>query len=382
MLTAEGCAQRRARLWEALPSRCDVVVLTDPSHLIYFANFVISPFEFRGNDAGAVLILQPDHSVLVADNLLEPYAQRAHADSFVMPVWYKGKRSAPHRRALLTGSAFDVLRPMRPRRVGVEFSSVPGSLIEKLRSSNTGIEWVDLDPVIRPLRRSKDADELVELRSSLKAIDAGMAAGLKGVEPGMSEHDVYQLVQSAAVSVIGQQAIVYGDFLSGPRCEARTGPPTDRVIEQDDLVLLDFSVVVNGYRGDTANTFVAGGRQPCERHRQLFEACVEALDAGEGQLRPGIPCREIDATVRGTLARHRLDAYSPSHVGHGLGLGHPEPPYIVPESDDVLMVGDVVTLEPGVYLPGIGGMRFERNFLITPSGFETLSGHRITLTRD
>ena len=70
-----------------------------------------------------------------------------------------------------------------------------------------------------------------------------------------------------------------------------------------------------------------------------------------------------------------------SHSGHGLGLGHPEPPYFVPESDDTLEVGDVVALEPGLYIEGVGGMRFERNYLITADGFETLSRHEIRIAQ-
>ena len=75
-----------------------------------------------------------------------------------------------------------------------------------------------------------------------------------------------------------------------------------------------------------------------------------------------------------------MDEHFPSHSGHGLGLGHPEPPYLVPESTETLQSGDVVALEPGLYVPGVGGMRFERNYLIT-DGHETLTRHRLGLTR-
>jgi len=381
MLSPQGSAARRARLWAALPRPCDALILNDPAHLIYFANFATSPFEFRANDASAVLILQPDRSILVVDNLLRPYAQQAHVDEFREPVWYEGRQSAGPRRAGIVRAALEVLKSHPGHRFGVEMGSVPGGLLEGLRAGRPEPEWVDLDPVIRPLRRPKDPDELELIRLSLRAIDAGMAAALHDVEPGMTERDVYLMVQRASFGALGRQSLVYGDFLSGPRCEGRTGPPTDRVIEPEDLVLLDFSVVVHGYRGDTANTFVAGGGTPGGRRRELFTACSEALSTGEAMLRPGVPCRDVDAAVRGTLARHRLDQYCPSHVGHGLGLGHPEPPFLVPESSETLQVGDVMTLEPGVFLPGIAGMRFERNYLITPEGYETLSGHRIALTR-
>src|SRR5207302_441788 len=181
----------------------------------------------------------------------------------------------------------------------------------------------------------------------------------------MTEFDAFLIVQRAAMEALGEQVIVYGDFASGPRTEReRGGPPTSRTIERGDLLLLDFSVVVSGYRGDFTNTFAVGDG-PTPRQRELFAACVAALQAGESRLKPGTPARDVDAAVRGHFASLGLDHAFSTHSGHGLGLGHPEPPYFVPESDETLLAGDVVAIEPGLYVEGVGGMRFERNYLIT-----------------
>jgi Xaa-Pro aminopeptidase len=197
----------------------------------------------------------------------------------------------------------------------------------------------------------------------------------------MTELEVYLIVQNTAISDIDEQVIIYGDFASGPRCELeRGGPPTSRVIEPGDLLLVDFSVITSGYRGDFANTFAVGGG-PTPRQRELFEACIGALRAGEPCLKPGTPARDVDAAVRAHFASLGLHCYFPTHSGHGIGLGHPEPPYFVPESDDVLQAGDVVTLEPGLYVPEVGGMRYERNYLITPAGYEVLSKHELEIAQ-
>ena len=175
---------------------------------------------------------------------------------------------------------------------------------------------------------------------------------------------------------------MYGDFVSGPRCETeRGGPPSRRVIERGDLFLLDFSVVVHGYRADFTNTFVVGD-EPSPRQNELYEICMGVLEAGESLLRPGVEARQVDAAVRGHFASLAGDSYFPSHTGHGLGLGHPEPPYVVPESTETLQSHDVVALEPGLYVPGVGGMRFERNYHIDDSvrGHEILTRHRLGLT--
>jgi Xaa-Pro aminopeptidase len=251
-------------------------------------------------------------------------------------------------------------------------------VLQGLTARGVAVEWVDIARAILTLRRRKDPDELDLLRVSMRAAEAGMAAGLGGIHPGMTEMDAFLLVQRAAIEAVGAPVIVYGDFVSGPRCEQIGGPASDRRIDRGDLVLLDFSPVVYHYRVDIANTIVCGVK-PEGWLVELWQACLAAMAAGEKQLRPGASGREVDRAVRGHFESLGLARNFPSHSGHGLGLGHPEAPFLVPESSDTLLTGDVVTLEPGQYLPGLAGMRFEHNYLITDTGFERLSNQALTL---
>jgi Xaa-Pro aminopeptidase len=379
MLTAEGCAARRQRLWDALATACDILVVGDPSHLIYFAGYAPSPFEFRTNESAAVLLLERNRATLVADNLVTPFLERAHVDERVAPVWYAGQKSAPHRRAQLVASVLDRIAAIPGQRLGVEMASVPAGVAAGLQQARPGVQIADISAIIRPLRRSKDPDELAVLRRSIAAGEAAHAVALRELKPGMTELEAYQVVARAAIAALGEPAIVYGDFVSGPRCALeKGGPPSSRTIERGDLVILDFSVVVSGYRGDFTNTFAVGAA-PTPRQQALFEACVGALGAAEVLLRPGIPARTVDAAVRAHFAALGLDQAFTTHAGHGIGLGHPEPPYFVPQSDDVLKADDVVAVEPGLYIDGEGGMRYERNYLITADGFETLSNHELRI---
>jgi Xaa-Pro aminopeptidase len=379
MLTDRGCAARRERLWGALPWPCQFLIVGDPSHLTYFAGFYPSPFVFRTSESGALLLLEHGHATLAADDMLGPYVERAFVDERVAPTWYDGKHAAPYRRGKLVETALDRLERIPGETIGVEVATVPAAVVEGLRVARPGLEIMDIGPIIRRLRRSKDADEIEVLRESMRSGEAAQRAALARIRPGMTELDAYLFVQFEAARELGRQAIVYGDFASGPRCETEQGgPPTLRKLEQGDLLILDFSVVVDGYRGDFTNTFAVGGG-PTKEQQRLFEACLGALKAGEAKLRSGTPAREVDAAVRGHFASLKLDHAFTSHSGHGLGLGHPEPPYFVPDSDETLLVGDVVALEPGLYIKGVGGMRYERNYLITTDGFETLSNHELRI---
>ena len=380
MLTPEGCAARRRRLWDTEAANgCSALIVGQPAHLVYFANYLPSPFEFRTNEQVALLVLEPLKATLVADNLLEPYLDEAHVDAIDAPTWYDGQKPTEPRPARLVESALALLAKVKGNKFGIELASVPAGVIEGLRAARPELEIVDLSRVIRPMRRAKDADEVETLRRVMKAGEAGHAAALAEVKPGMTELDAYLVVQNAAIRSLGERAIVYGDFASGSRTATdKGGAPTDRVIEPGDLFLMDFSVVSGGYRGDFTNTFAVGG-EPTPKQTELFDACARALEVAEALLKPGTVCKDVDTAVRDHFKSvGKLDAF-PHHTGHGVGLGHPEPPYFVPESDEVLVIGDVVTVEPGLYVEGIGGIRVERNYLITENGFETLSNHQITL---
>lgn len=379
MLTAEGCRARRRRLWDALPEQPEWIVLHDEQHLVHFANFFLTPFIFRTTNAGAILILGRDgRSILISDSMLKGSNAEAFVDEVVAPVWYRGVETAPQREALLVKTALERLKTCPGNRFGLELSKLPAGILLGLQRERPDLVVTPVDEAVHQLKRRKDADELVLIERAMKAGDAGHAAALEKVRPGMTEQQIFRLIQDACQAAAGEQVQVYGDFVTGPRCETGGGPPTDRVVAAGDLVLLDFSVIVRGYRGDFANTFVCG-QAPSAELLHLQDACLEAIAAGEKLLKPGRSCKEVDEAVRGSFDRQHLREHFKSHVGHGLGLGHPDPPYFVPESTDTLLEGDVVALEPGQFIAGKCGMRFEHNYLITADGFRRLSNHHLTL---
>src|SRR5205085_3632983 len=113
--------------------------------------------------------------------------------------------------------------------------------------------------------------------------------------------------------------------------------------------------------------------------QRLYDLCIAAMKAGEGQLKEGASCLAVYEAVRGAFEQGGMAEHFPHHAGHGLGLSHPEAPYFVRHADETLLAGDVVTLEPGLYIDGIGGIRIEHNYLIGDRTFERLSNHTIAL---
>jgi Xaa-Pro aminopeptidase len=154
--------------------------------------------------------------------------------------------------------------------------------------------------------------------------------------------------------------------------------PTSYALREGDLFILDYSVVLDGYRCDFTNTMSVG--EPNAAIKEMFALCQAGMAAGEKLLKAGVPAKEVHAAVAGPYKAAGRPELFTHHAGHGIGLAHPEAPILVPDSTDVLLAGDVITLEPGAYQAGIGGMRIEHNYLITDTGYERLSGHTISLT--
>src|SRR5207237_9429104 len=140
-------------------------------------------------------------------------------------------------------------------------------------------------------------------------------------------------------------------FAGSPGPERRGGPPTDRVLEPGDMFLLDYSVVLGGYRSDFTNTLVVG-KEPTPDQKRLYDLCKQAMAAGEKELRAGAACATVDGAVAGVFDKAGVLEHFPHHAGHGLGLTHPEAPFIVRHANETLLAGDDSTPEPGLYVAG------------------------------
>lgn len=393
MLTLEGCQTRRQRLWDQIPDHIEWVLIADPRHVNYFSAFLVNPISFSTGERGLLLLEREGKATLLGDNFaLKSAATDPFVDEEVAFPWYNHKHSVINRDHALFGAVKQISEKLygRPGAAEAEWLPLGASEILALdhESHSTAHEKadtpqtkqpIDLGTTIRRLRRQKEADEIALMKLCMKAGEAGHVRAKELVAPGVSELELYREVQSAAVGAAGRPAIVYGDFractLASPK---QGGPPTDYKLREGDIFVLDYSVMINGYRSDFTNAIAVG--TPSEGQKELFSICQAGMAGGESTLKAGAACKDVYAAVAGPFAdAGKTDAF-PHHAGHGLGMGHPEAPILVPESEETLLAGDVVTLEPGAYVEGVGGMRIEHNYLITDDGYERLSNHEIALS--
>jgi Xaa-Pro dipeptidase len=198
MLTAQGCAARRARLWQSLPENVNWALVSDPRHLMYFANYFSDPFVFSSDADAAQLVLGRDgSSVLLTDNIGEAAAKNAFADSVLVARFYDGRHSAALRKALMARFALEQLETRSITGLGIEGGTAPAATILGLMRVLDAGSVFDMDSTIRQLRRAKDPDELDLIRKIMAIAEAGHARALQQVRPGMTELEVYLLVTSA-----------------------------------------------------------------------------------------------------------------------------------------------------------------------------------------
>lgn len=359
MITEQGCQQRVRRFLEAFRPQ-EPLILGDPLNLRYFANCYVDPFSL-GGDFGALLKIDPDGKTkLFLDARLPKSVEAAFAHEKEKIVWYTGKAPGQGPRRMSIAAA---LNEVGSRRVH-----------DQINDPDAERFW----DVVTDLRRSKDADEVEQLRACMKAGEAGHAWARANVRAGMTELEVYNGIFSACALAVGQPVILYGDFTVSPGSSKRGGPPTTHTLADGETLILDFSVVIGGYRSDYTNTICVGGK-PTSEQRRIFDLSKQAMAAGEQFLKAGQSCLDVYQAVRAVFEAEKLADNFPHHAGHGLGISHPEAPFFVAHATETLREGDVVTLEPGLYVDNVGGVRIENNYLVTATGFEQLSHHQISL---
>jgi Xaa-Pro aminopeptidase len=235
-----------------------------------------------------------------------------------------------------------------------------------------GLEWVESGDLVRNMRIVKSAHEQKIIQRSARLNDGIYESVIRSLLLGMTEIDVRNLIH-AEVDKAGIEGLSFDAIVAaGPMSSRPHYEPQARPLARGDLLLIDMGLKVDGYCSDMTRV-VALGRTPKARLVRAYHAVLDCQQKALKSLKAGIRCSEIDGIARETLKKHRLARYFTHSLGHGVGLEIHEPPRLSSSSADTLRSGMVVTVEPGVYLPGIGGIRIEDLAVVTPKGCRILS---------
>ena len=257
-------------------------------------------------------------------------------------------------------------------RLGVEFGRMR---VMELRWIEAAFHAAQIEPaelVLAGLRMAKDEAELAHMRRATAIAEQALAATLPKARSGVTERElaselVIQMLRAGADAEFPFAPIV----ASGPNAALPHAWVTDRKLQPGDMLIIDWGAASQGYISDLTRTFALGQVDP--EFKTVFETVRAANAAAKAAARPGVTCASVDAAARQVIAAAGYGDFFTHRVGHGLGLEGHEMPSVHGENQLVLKPGMTFTIEPGVYLPGKGGVRIEDDVVITAGGCESLS---------
>lgn len=255
-------------------------------------------------------------------------------------------------------------------RVGIEAASMSRAISDQL-AAGLGATLVPTQGWVEELRAIKDASELEKIRRSIAVNEQAFRNICSRMQGAMSEREVgFELEHE--MRKLGADRCAFTPIVGvGPRAALPHARLTHRRLDADPFVLVDWGASVDGYASDLTRVLLTGTPPPILR--EIYDITLRAQKAAIDRIRPGVALTEVDRAARGLIADSGYGEHFGHGLGHGFGLQIHESPFVNPSRSGMLKAGMVVTVEPGIYLPGVAGVRIEDDVLVTEDGCERLS---------
>lgn len=355
-------AERRARLIHAIKKAgLEALLIAHPPNITYLTGFT---------GDSSYLLLGPHVQLMISDSRFE--TQLSHE----CPELSLAIRTSKNSQSDFLSQQ---LRKLRLHRVGFEADYVSFSAYSAWAGTcGSAVELVAQRGLVEALRQIKDHQEIAAIRRAIGLAERGLHATWVRVLPEMTErqtaHELeHEMRRFGALRAAFDPIIGVGPQSALPHYRAG-----HHQLSEAAFVLIDWGAVEpTGYHSDLTRVLATSKIPP--KLEKLYRVVLQARNAALETMRPGVPCREVDASARQMIEQAGYGKYFGHGLGHGIGLEIHEAPRLSPISQDVLQAGMVVTVEPGIYLPGFGGVRLEDDVLITREGCELLSSYPLEL---
>jgi Xaa-Pro dipeptidase len=338
---------------ELASSNLDGYLSTNLKNVYYFTGF--------SSLAEAETLIPLDGDPILFIQELELENAKANSKNCIIEVAKKDET--------IVNKIASVIENLKPKRLGLD--DLPASTYLGLVERFGSIEFkVDVD-IVWKLRMIKDDNEVRYIRKAAKLADAGMETALAMIKAGVRE---YQVAAEAeyAMRVAGSEGVAFDTLVaSGPRSSLPHGICSDRKIKEGDVVFVDVGATFNGYRSDITRAAIVG--KPTMQQAKVYAAVLEAQEEAIKAIHANVSACEVDEVARRVLKKSDYENKFIHGLGHGIGLDTHEPPKLSPSSKDVLEMGNVITIEPGVYIPYKWGIRIEDTVLVLKKNAERLT---------
>jgi Xaa-Pro aminopeptidase len=313
--------------------------------------------------SAGMLLVRADDALLVTDGRYSEQSREQLARGGVEArVEIAATQSAQH----------DALAAAAPeKRIGLEAHGVTWAQQRALVDVFAGRELVPTEHVVEQLRVVKEPGEVARIRTACAIADESLGVVLPRLADGVTERE-FALALEWEMRTRGAAKTSFDTIVaSGPNGAKPHARPSDRAIERNELVVIDFGCVIDGYCSDMTRTVSVG--DPGDDARRVWDVVAASQRAGRDAVRAGVTCASVDRASRAVIEDAGWGDAFAHGTGHGVGLEIHEAPRVSATADATLESGHVVTVEPGVYLPGIGGVRIEDTVVVTPDGAEALT---------
>jgi len=328
--------------------RADALLISHPANIRYLCGF---------SGSAGLLLVEASGSVLFTDSR---YTFQAREE-------VSGARIHIAKKGLLRAAGGTLQSRKGRLSVGFSSSHLTVAQMAVLRSASGGrVRWATDANTVEKLRAAKDDQEVATMREAAILISKVFESTLPSIEPGISELELAGQLE-LTMKRLGASGPSFETIVaSGARSAWAHAHPTPKPLRKGELVVMDQGAILHGYCSDMTRT-VFLGHAP-QKVRRLYRAVLEAQEAAKKAIRPGVTAGAVDAAARGVLKQYGLAKYFTHSTGHGLGLEVHEMPRIGRGEKFIIQKGMVLTVEPGVYLEGLGGIRIEDDVVVTETG--------------
>ncbi|MCX5716476.1 MAG: M24 family metallopeptidase, partial [Candidatus Omnitrophica bacterium] len=234
-----------------------------------------------------------------------------------------------------------------------------------------GIKFTPLSGIAENMRMIKDADEIRKIKKAVGIAKKVFFAFTKKLRPGKTEAQLYRELNCLIADFGAEEEAFSTIVAAGERASRPHAAPTNRVLRKNEPVLIDFGVKVDSYNCDLTRVCFLGKIQ--QQLYNIYNTCKEAQRRAIALIRPGVSAKEVDRVARGFIESKGFGKAFGHSLGHGIGLSVHESPRISSKSETILKPGMVITIEPGIYIEGLGGVRIEDMALVTTKGCQVLT---------
>ena len=312
---------------------------------------------FTGSDGA--LIWTGEERIFLSDSRYEEQAKEE-----IQGAIFKKYRKKAEEVALC-------LRSLRVRRLGFEAAALTCESYGRLKEKLPRVALVPLTNQLANLRARKEWEEVKRIRRAIQIASDSFSDTLPRLRSGTREKTVGDFLE-VRMKRRGAESLAFPTIVaSGPRGALPHGKPTDKPVQKKEMVVVDFGARFEGYHSDETKTLMIG--KPDRQQKKIYDLVRRAQEKAMKAIRPGVSVRRIDAAAREVISRGGYGKFFGHGTGHGIGLAVHEPPAISPRGSGVVEAGMVFSVEPGIYLPGWGGVRLEDLVLVTERGYERLT---------